>query len=317
MFMSKKAYAALIIILISLAGLRLLTFNKPKPGPPTGFSHALNADGEQDIEVPLAPPFYPDFETVWELTDRVLLETHLYTIDETAYVYDEELDIDSFLEMDFSAPLKGEPKILIFHTHSREGFSDSRPGEAGDTIVGVGSLLARILSEEYGISVVHDFGQYDVVDGEECREGSYERMEPAILALLDKYPGIEITLDLHRDGVPDDIRLVSVIDDKPTARIMFFNGITRLNKKGGPEGIPLLPNPHVRQNMGLSLQAQLTVNSLYPGFARRLFIKPYRYSLHFKPKSMLIEVGANTNTVEEAMNAMKPLAEVLVKVLGE
>ena len=49
-----------------------------------------------------------------------------------------------------------------------------------DTIVGVGQTLAKILSEKYKISVVHDVGKYDVVNGKESRDGSYERMEPEI-----------------------------------------------------------------------------------------------------------------------------------------
>ena len=37
--------------------------------------------------------------------------------------------------------------------------------------------------------------------------------------------------------------------------------------------------------------------------------------MHFCPKSLLVEVGAQTNTYEEAENAMEPLADILAKVL--
>lgn len=320
---SRRLRYAVVIIVVLLIGLwgtpRIIKrigneYPKPTDAP-------VDETAETEDEPPLVTPFYPTFEKVRTLTDRAALEEYLYTIDETAYVYDEDLDINAFLEMDFKAPLaagsRDEPRILIFHTHSQETFSDSRPNTTEDTIVGVGSLLARILADEYGVSVVHDKGQYDVVDGAERREGSYERMEPSVHALLDKYPTVEVTVDLHRDGVPDHVRLLSMINGEPTARVMFFNGVSRLSHKGEPVEVESLANPFIKENLGLSLQLQLTANTLYPGFARKIYIKPYRYSLHFTPKSMLVEVGAQTSTLAEARNAMRPLAEILMNVLGE
>jgi stage II sporulation protein P len=60
---------------------------------------------------------------------------------------------------------------------------------------------------------------------------------------------------------------------------------------------------------------QLQTESMYPGFARRIYLKGYRYSLHMMPKSLLIEAGAQTNTVQEMKNAMELLANVLEEVL--
>ena len=68
--------------------------------------------------------------------------------------------------------------------------------------------------------------------------------------------------------------------------------------------------------MAFSLQMKLAAEEYYPGFARRNYLKGYRYNLHYCPKSLLVEVGAQTNTLEEAMNAMEPLAELLHKVLA-
>ena len=61
---------------------------------------------------------------------------------------------------------------------------------------------------------------------------------------------------------------------------------------------------------------QVASGQLYPDFARKIYLKGYRYNLHFCPKSLLVEVGAQTNTLEEAMNAMDPLARILDQVLG-
>ena len=67
--------------------------------------------------------------------------------------------------------------------------------------------------------------------------------------------------------------------------------------------------------MAISFQMQLKAAEYYPGFTRRIYLKGYRYNMHYCPKTLLIEVGAQTNTVSEAMNAMVPLADLLNKVL--
>lgn len=237
---------------------------------------------------------------------------YLYTIDPSAWIYEEDLNFNNLLNFDVKTDLTGsKPKILIFHTHSQEAFIDSRPDAVEDTIVGMGAYLAELLVEKYNICVVHDVGKYDVVDGKEERGSSYERMEPSVKKILDKYPSIEVTIDLHRDGVGNDLHLVEEINGKTTAKLMFFNGITRENQNGSPKELPSLKNPYIEENLALSLKAQLTANELYPGLMRRIYIKPYRYSLHLKPKSMLVEAGANTNTVEEMKNAMEVLADIL------
>lgn len=253
-----------------------------------------------------------------ELNSIEDLKKYVFTIDASAYVNDDELDLNRLQNTDITAQLQSkEPKVLIFHTHSQEDFIDSQAGNVEDTIVGVGQVLAEILSNQYNITVVHDVGTYDVEDGKEKRNGSYEVMEPAITKLLKKYPSIEVCIDLHRDGVGEGVHLVTDINGKPTAKIMYFNGICRLNDNGEPKDIEGLENKYIKQNLALSFQMQMKTNELYPNFARKIYIKPYRYSLHMKPLSLLIEAGANTNTVEEVKNAMEPLAEILVEVVNQ
>ena len=60
---------------------------------------------------------------------------------------------------------------------------------------------------------------------------------------------------------------------------------------------------------------QLDAAAYFPGLTRKSYIKGHRYNLHLSPRSVLIEVGAQTNTYQEARNAMEPLAEVLNMVL--
>ncbi len=110
----------------------------------------------------------------------------------------------------------------------------------------------------------------------------------------------------------DDVHLVTDIGGKQTAKIMFFNGLSRTTSTGP---IDYLQNPNLQDNLATSLQMQIAAAELYPGFTRPVFLKGYRYNMHMCPKSMLIEVGAQTNTFEEVYNAMDPLANILAYVL--
>ena len=264
------------------------------------------------------PPFVATFDNIDQITTIEEIKKYLFTIDPTAYATIDDFPIEKLANMDLSLDFQTlEPRILIMHTHSQEWFIDSKIGNPYDSIVGVGQYLAEILVNRYGVSVVHDVGMYDIKDGNMQRSASYEEMEPAVKQILEKYPTIEVIIDLHRDGVPDDVHLVTEINGKPTAQIMFFNGITRYNDNGTPVEMPELVNPYIKENLSLTLQLFLTANENYPRLARRNYIKAYRYSLHLKPRSILVEVGANTNTVEEAKNAMYPLASIIMQVLRQ
>lgn len=301
----------LIILIISLLK-SIYTSNNIEPFNTDILIHDENLNQSKEIN----NTFIPTHKNLYQIKGMEDIEKHLFNIDPTAYVTIEDLPIHELANMDLSLELYGAyPKILIMHTHSQEWFIDSDISNPYHSVLGVGQRLAEILVYNYGVSVVHDTGIYDLKDGELQRGTSYETMEPAIRQILEKYPTIEVIIDLHRDGVPDDVHLVTEIDGRPTAKIMFFNGITRYNDNGTPVEMPELHNPYIKENLALSLQLFLTANENYPGLARRNYIKPYRYSLHFKPRSMLVEVGANTNTVEEAKNAMYPLADIIMEVL--
>jgi stage II sporulation protein P len=143
---------------------------------------------------------------------------------------------------------------------------------------------------------------------------AYENAEASVRPMLDANPTIEVAIDLHRDGVNQDTHLVTEVNGKPTARIMYFNGLSRTRMNGD---IAYLNNPYIQDNLAFSLQMELASENKYPGFARRIYLAGYRYNLHLLPKSLLIEAGAQTNTVGEMMNAMEVLADVLSNVVTE
>lgn len=257
-------------------------------------------------------------DNIDNLKDLSYLKKNFYLVDKKTAMTEDLFDVEKFLSTDLSIDTSdGKPKILIFHTHSQEMFADSKPNDINEGIVGAGNRLAQTLETKYGIKTIHDTSVYDVVDGSRKIIGAYERMEPNVRKILKENPSIEFVIDLHRDGVNDDVKLVKNINGKPTAQIMFFNGLCKINSNGQLSDIESLPNQYIDTNLALSFRMQLTANSLYPGLTRKVYLNAYRYSLHMMPKSMLIEAGAQTNTKEEIYNAMDLLAEVLAQVVSK
>lgn len=246
-----------------------------------------------------------------KLADFDYLRQNFYTVDRTTTINGDQLNAEKMLseDMHLAKDVDG-PQILIYHTHSQEGYSDSTPGDLNTSVVGVGDYLTQLLQEKYGLKVLHHKGTYDVND----RDHAYSNAEPEIQKVLEENPSIEVVIDLHRDGVAEGTRLVTEQNGKQMASIMFFNGLSRTTALGD---ISYLKNPYIQDNLAFSFQLQLKAAEYYPGFARPIYLKGYRYNMHFKPKSLLVEVGAQTNTLEEAKNAMVPLADILNKVLTE
>lgn len=237
------------------------------------------------------------------------LVNKFYTIDANTMAGSDQLNLQALLSRDMTLQTKDEgPQILIYHTHSQEQFADSVPGDTSTSIVGVGERLTKILREQYGYQVLHHTGQYDV----DTRDDAYGKSLPALEELLKEYPSIQVVIDLHRDEMAEGNRLVMDLDGRPTARFMFFNGLSRTKKSGN---ISYLENKNISDNLAFSFQMKLKCEEYYPGLTRKIYLKGYRYNMHLRPRSLLVELGAQNNTVEEAMNACDPLAHVLDMVL--
>ncbi len=240
---------------------------------------------------------------------------NFYIVDSKTSISKTVFNVEKLLKKDCTMKKNEEkPQILIYHTHGgSESFIDS-DGTKKDSVVGTGAVLSKILTEEYGYNVIHDETSYDIINGRIDRSKAYDKALKGITKTLEKYPSIEVIIDLHRDGASNNEKRVTTIDGKKVAKIMFFNGLSR---KASGENIDYLKNPRLQSNLAFSLKMELKAMELYPDFIRKIYLKNYRYNLHLRDKSLLIELGSNYNTVEEARNAMEPLAEVLNQVLNE
>ena len=258
-----------------------------------------------------ARPVTGTLYTEEQLANFDFLRDQFFIEDETVLARADILDGTVLAEKDLTLSGEGDPLVYIYHTHSQEGYADSKSGDASMSVIALGDRLTEILTEEYGLSVLHNPYAYDMVEGEEERSRAYNYAKADLEKVLEEHPSIQVIIDLHRDAVPEEMHLVTEIDGKPTAKIMFFNGLSE-NREGEMES---LPNPYREDNLAFSLQMMLNAEAYYPGFMRGIYLKCYRYNLHFRPRSVLVEVGAQNNTFEEAMNAMEPLADIMTRVI--
>ncbi|MCL2576334.1 MAG: stage II sporulation protein P [Defluviitaleaceae bacterium] len=301
-----------------------------EPQPPT--TSAITVVGLNDVEIEQSTNYDDVMAAINTLNPRVLVPTNIddlrnpdtlrnamFIIDQRTLFVPNMFDIDTKLAKNLRVNPQslenGDPVVLIFHTHTTEMFIDSDPTDMYTGIVGVGAYLAELLNAQ-GIPTMHYTRRFDIIDGQSHIFGAYERQEPYIERILRDNPSIEIVIDIHRDGMPESSPLLTTtIDGRQTARLMFVNGLSTRNVNGVATPISSLPNPHLPTNLAFSLQMQIALNEAHPSLNRRIYLNAFRYSTHFVPKSLFVEVGDQRSTLQEAKNAMYPLRDALIQVL--
>ena len=120
--------------------------------------------------------------------------------------------------------------------------------------------------------------------------------------------------------------VVKPATDKEFRKILFVGGINRFANGIGMMylnvfllrylNIDYLFNPNLKENLAFSFQLKKVAEEYYPGLTRKNYINAYRYNMHLRGRTTLIELGAQNNTVEEVMNACDPIAHILYMVLS-
>ncbi|MGL4361919.1 MAG: stage II sporulation protein P [Cellulosilyticaceae bacterium] len=279
----------------------------------------ISLDGENKY-IPTFPTPLKQVVSLDDLTNPKHLMSTFYMGGDGTVTINEDL----LSQWDFKALAEKEiridetiegPKILIFHTHNQERFSNEDPKEVAG-IVKAGEALKYLFEEKYGIETLHVTDGFSSAEKNQTTTGAYERMEPVITSIIEKNPSIQVVIDLHRDGVQEGVKLVGDYKGKQAAKFMFVNGLCQFtNENGEIVNRVTLENPYIADNLAFSLQAQIEAMKYYPELIRKIYIKSWRYSLHMHPNTLLVEIGADTNTLEEALLTVEPIADVVAKVL--
>ena len=229
---------------------------------------------------------------------------------------DVELDAASLLssELPFSLEDNHEVQVLVYHTHTCERYLTEDTGVYYDDyyprstdgklgVMAVGEKLVETL-KEHGIGAVHDTTLHDYPS----YEGSYARSWDTICAYKEKYPSIKVTIDLHRDAMTNDegvkYKPTFEHDGEKAAQVMIMAGC---DSEGGFD--------FWGENLIFAMQLQKKCEDLYPDMTRPLNFGEYTYNMNFNNGSLLIEVGTDVNTVEEACRSGGYLGEALAALL--
>lgn len=228
------------------------------------------------------------------------------------------LDIEKVLAEPFELSVdKSKPSVLIFHSHTSEGYelierswyaegSTSRSNDEAINVVRVGTEIENYLTEK-GYTVIHDKTIHD-----DNYTGSYPHSRKTIEKLLAENPQIQIVLDIHRDSITLDdgtkIKPITEIGGKKAAQLMIITGA----QEGKVEDFP-----DWEYNLRFALRLQKRCEDMFPGLMRPVLFSQRKYNMDITHFSLLIEMGSEANTLEEACYSGRLLASALASLMDE
>ncbi|MDR1629011.1 MAG: stage II sporulation protein P [Oscillospiraceae bacterium] len=229
---------------------------------------------------------------------------------------EQTINIETLMTKGIDVTIKKDaPTVLIYHTHTTESYCLTNSGtfpkgysgrsrDESKNMVRVGNEIASEL-EQAGISVIHDTEIHD-----SSYNDSYDRSREAVERYLKEYPSIQITLDVHRDAIHYDsktyCRPVAEVLGKNTAQVMILTGA---------EGGRVSDFPNWEQNLDFALTLQNYGENMYAGLMRPIMFCQRKYNLDLGKYSLLLEMGTDGNTLEEAVYAGRLIGNVLATVL--
>ncbi|MBQ1507554.1 MAG: stage II sporulation protein P [Ruminococcus sp.] len=208
------------------------------------------------------------------------------------------------------------PQVLIYHTHTGEAYLDesvdyyyesyySRTQNEDYNVVAVGEVITRELNKR-GISTYHEKTVHD-----STYNGSYDRSTQTVEADMKELGDVKVVLDIHRDAIGSDTSKVKPVfeyNGRQGAQIMILSGCDYYGE---------MDFDHWENNLSFALKLQNTAEKNYPGMTRPLSFDYFVYNEHICDGSLLIEIGSDANSIEEAEYTAGLLADVIAQVLTE
>lgn len=194
-------------------------------------------------------------------------------------------------------------KILIYHSHTSEAYStaETRTTDPNRNIVSVGEALTKEL-EKQGFTVIHDKTIHDIDYNK-----SYYKSRETVSKYYSKYGEFDFVIDMHRDAGPDKKHVTANVEGQNIARLMF---------------VTTTKNPKYKAHINNIKSIFEISKDVCPGLfrERNLYENPTGvkyYNQDLSNNAVLIEVGATTNTLQEAINSMKYFSRVLSEHLNK
>lgn len=295
----------------------------PSPEPQPTPAAADPTPSPEPTVLSTAPP---DLENAGEIQPRFYsqgsgdgyVELAAGSIKNSTQRTDAELAEAAAAGLPFEVELNAdEPQVLILHTHATETYQtwdelvydpdfSARTTDTARNMCAVGDRMTEILNEA-GINTVHDTTLHDSPSYTE----SYARSAQTARSWLEKYPGIKVILDVHRDAIEttDGVRLKPLceIEGQDTAQVMIIAGCDN----GSTVNLP-----NWKKNLGFAAAWEAEMETLYPGLTRPVLCGYRFYNQDVTTGSLLIEIGGHANTLTEAVRAGEYAARALASLFG-
>lgn len=240
---------------------------------------------------------------------------HVNVRNKTSHTIDLKTELEQ--KLGFVIEKSNGPQVLIVHTHTTESYMSedrnyytdadySRSTDAALNMTAIGEIFAKQLTDA-GVETVHDKTVHDYPS----YTGSYSRSAETVKAALQKYPTIKVVVDIHRDAImandTDKTKPVAEINNKKAAQVMLVMGCQDKNVTGFENW---------RENFRLAIKYQQIMEVMYPGLARPLVLAAKKYNENLTTGSMLLEVGTDANSFEEAKRSAEYAGTALAALLN-
>ena len=296
---------------------KVTNFERYKKYHESNVSNASCKDNDKEIDDEYHAPDEKTFKiTESQFRDSGIAYENFYVKNKTSF----NLNIADELSKppDIKIKKDNSPQVLIVHTHTSESYMKKdlgfyyesfypRSTYSSKNIIQVGNAIENKLKKSK-IGVIHDCTYHD----NPTYNGSYSRSAKTIRKNLEQYSSINVVLDIHRDAIGNNetgkIKPTFKVNGKKAAQIMIISGCDLDGSMGFTDW---------EYNLRFALRLQKTAETMYPGMTRALNFANVKYNMDITHGSLLIEVGSDANTLDEAVYTGELLGDVLVSVLNE
>ena len=199
--------------------------------------------------------------------------------------------------------VSSSPQVYIYNTHQTESYSMKtlEPYNITPSVM-MASYLMKEHFQKAGIETIVEetnISDYMKEQGYQYAE-SYVASRTFVESILKKYPDLKLIIDLHRDAIPHDSSTIT-IGEKNYAKVLFIVGMN---------------NPNYQVNLSLAQSISDLINQSYPKLSRGIMSKSGSnvnglYNQDLNGNMILLELGANENTIDEVQNTVEAIVPIM------
>lgn len=199
--------------------------------------------------------------------------------------------------------VSSSPQVYIYNTHQTESYSMKtlEPYNITPSVMMASYLMKEHFQKEGIETIVEEtnISDYMKEQGYQYAE-SYVASRTFVESILKKYPDLKLIIDLHRDAIPHDSSTIT-IGEKNYAKVLFIVGMN---------------NPNYQANLSLAQSISDLINQSYPKLSRGIMSKSGSnvnglYNQDLNGNMILLELGANENTIDEVQNTVEAIVPII------